>query len=1370
MRTMRLAALLLAWLACVSLAHAQWPPNPGFPNVAQTPGALLSGPLAPNQGRTAILAYHNGVLFSVPEIPASEPGSDFQVRIWNITNPAAPSGITQLGGPTLGITPQPVMAHGYFYVIRPSGAYLVIGADFCGQGCPWSFRANAGVPGLVREASGATSYGVRGDLFQPWFVTPSYWSYNAIETTPAEIYRGEPFRPADRLGQFDHLGATGVIGHPFLLGNILYYVSDQSRTGIAAYDIGNPAAPVLLDVLTTGGPGGYWPELWAGEGRLLAVMPYNNNGNGMRVADLTDPTNLRFLDDVPLPGDVAMYAQFQDEFGFIGQHKIDMRTFRSVLEFEPPNGTTLDVSQFALPLGNLLVTGGVGEGQGMAIWAHQAAPDTRPPSVAYHVPGAGQANYPAGAPISVLIHETLDLTTLAVGTSFRVRVVSGGVAGGAPLAGSLTVAFDDVLTFTPDAPLAANTTYEVRLEDLRDAAGNAMTEAYAFTFSTGASVGGNLPPEVTLFTAAPYPVAPNADAAFDAAATDPNPGDTLQFRFDFGDGTPKTAWGAASSTTHAYAAPGHYRATVQVRDGSNVVASRNAVVTVLAPTGAAPGQSSSLACHAPSRRVFAVNPDADTLAEVDADTLAVVREITVCDDPRGVARSAQGELWVTCFDADAIAIVNATTGAVTQTLPTGYGSAPHGVAMSPDGETAYVSLHGAGALRRYATATRTQTAQLALGPGPRAIAVSADHGRVLVTRFLSPANFAEVWDVNPAGAMSLTRAIRINKFGDDANRDTPAAGKGVANQLAGIAFGPLDGLAWLAAQKPNNERGRLILPSIDLDSDNTVRNLALALDPAQGTDTQRLRRAVDLDNSDSASAVAFAPLGDYVLVTLQGNDELLVLDALETGETAGLGSFVSRLAVGAAPQGACVDATTRRTFVQNLMGRSVTALETDALFRLGTVAVGSTAIDTVAAEPLAPAVLAGKTIFYNASDPRMSPEGYISCATCHLDGGHDGRTWDFTGRGEGLRNTPTLQGRGGTAHGNVHWSANFDEIQDFEGDIRSFFGGAGFMSDASYAATSAPLGAPKAGLSAPLDALAAYVASLGSATVPRSPHRNADGSMTAQATAGMAVFASLGCASCHAPPRYTDSALGAGTLRDVGTLRETSGGRLGGALTGIDTPTLLGLWQTAPYFHDGSAATLDDVFRVVGGTRIPGENGTPSGGAQILTLANFVDLNNDDTPRGEAYAQLEEGDRITFTNVDGGPGGLGAIELRYSNSPFRLDVAVIVNGGVPRLLALPDVGNTPAFRSTHWATARLEDVPLNPGATNTVALEAASWYVAVDEIVVSHAGHRAAGAAHRAVLAASAADQAALRAFLLELDRPLEPPSEALFANGFEQP
>jgi hypothetical protein len=200
----------------------------------------------------------------------------------------------------------------------------------------------------------------------------------------------------------------------------------------------------------------------------------------------------------------------------------------------------------------------------------------------------------------------------------------------------------------------------------------------------------------------------------------------------------------------------------------------------------------------------------------------------------------------------------------------------------------------------------------------------------------------------------------------------------------------------------------------------------------------------------------------------------------------------------------------------------------------------------------------------------------MSCASCHLDGSHDGRTWDFTGLGEGLRNTIDLRGRAGTAHGRLHWTGNFDEVHDFENQIRNFGAGTGLMAtnDFNTGTRSQTLGDPKVGLSADLDALAAYVASL--ATFPASPHRQSNGSLTPDAVAGRAIYQSLNCATCHGGESYTDSPTAA--LHDVGTLKSSSGKRLGAALTGIDTPTLRGIWDTAPYFHDGSAPDLAAVL------------------------------------------------------------------------------------------------------------------------------------------------------------------------------------------------
>ncbi|MEO1370368.1 MAG: YncE family protein, partial [Acidobacteriota bacterium] len=366
----------------------------------------------------------------------------------------------------------------------------------------------------------------------------------------------------------------------------------------------------------------------------------------------------------------------------------------------------------------------------------------------------------------------------------------------------------------------------------------------------------------------------------------------------------------------------------QVRDAAGSIETSSASVTVVTPAaGPAATRSSPIACDAAGRRIYKVNPDNSTISALDADSQTVLFERPTCGDPRSVGVSAQGELWVTCHGADRLRI-HAANGDALADIQTDYGSAPFGLAMTPDGSTAFVSLYGAGELRRYSTVSRAETGRLDLGRTPRAVAVAGDGSRVLVTRFLSRENRAEVWEVD-AGSMGLTRTLRLLKFGGEDHRDGTASGRGVANYLAGIAISPDGQSAWIASTKPNDERGLVF--SDDLDSDNTVRNILTQVDLASGD----VISSVDIDNSDSASSLAFSPLGDYLFVTLQGDDDLLILDALALDEATGLGGFVTRLATGAAPQGVCHDAATSRTWIANFMGRSATAFESETLYRDG---------------------------------------------------------------------------------------------------------------------------------------------------------------------------------------------------------------------------------------------------------------------------------------------------------------------------------------------------------------------------------------------------------------------------------------------------
>jgi large repetitive protein len=411
--------------------------------------------------------------------------------------------------------------------------------------------------------------------------------------------------------------------------------------------------------------------------------------------------------------------------------------------------------------------------------------------------------------------------------------------------------------------------------------------------------------------------------------------------------------------------------------------------------------------------------------------------------------------------------------------------------------------------------------------------------------------------VNPA-TLALQRTIVLQH---SERPDTTLQGRGVPNYLGAPAIAPDGRSAWLPSKQDNVRRGRL-RDGLDLDFQNTVRAISSRID--LDTQAEDLAARIDHDNSGVASAAAFHPGGAYLFVALEASRHVAVVDAAGRRE-------LFRIGVGRAPQGLALSADGLTLYVQNFMDRTVQVLDLTRLVNFGESTLPSlAAMNSVGTERLAANVLRGKQLFYDARDPRLARDAYMSCASCHNDGGHDGRTWDFTGFGEGLRNTVSLRGRAG-AQGRLHWSGNFDEVQDFEAQIRSFAGGTGLMTDAQFntGTRNQPLGDRKAGVSTDLDALAAYLGSLN--TADNSPWRTATGALTTAAAAGRTVFAAQ-CISCHGGADFSDSA--SGVLRNIGTIKPSSGNRLGAPLTGIDPPTLRDVWATAPYLHDGSAATL----------------------------------------------------------------------------------------------------------------------------------------------------------------------------------------------------
>src|SRR5690606_23844696 len=126
--------------------------------------------------------------------------------------------------------------------------------------------------------------------------------------------------------------------------------------------------------------------------------------------------------------------------------------------------------------------------------------------------------------------------------------------------------------------------------------------------------------------------------------------------------------------------------------------------------------------------------------------LAKQWEMPVGAHPLSVAIADGNTLWVAARDEDAIDVLNAADGSLIERIQLAHGAAPVAAAPSPDGSLIFVTTEGDGLLRRYSAASRAETGSLALGPSPRAIAITHDGSRAMVTRFLSGEHYGEVYD------------------------------------------------------------------------------------------------------------------------------------------------------------------------------------------------------------------------------------------------------------------------------------------------------------------------------------------------------------------------------------------------------------------------------------------------------------------------------------------------------------------------------------------------------------------------------------------------------------------------------------------------
>ncbi|MEO2047804.1 MAG: di-heme oxidoredictase family protein [Pirellulales bacterium] len=560
-----------------------------------------------------------------------------------------------------------------------------------------------------------------------------------------------------------------------------------------------------------------------------------------------------------------------------------------------------------------------------------------------------------------------------------------------------------------------------------------------------------------------------------------------------------------------------------------------ATILVLAGATALPlwaGQSNSLMDISRDGRLLAcTNRDSGTVTIVDLQSHQKQAEFSVEKKPEGLTfLGASHQLAVAVYGTDQVVFWDADTAK--QLGATEVYDEPYGAVSNDAGDRVFVTLDFPGRIVEIDTKTYKVVRQLDVGKFVRGIALSPNGDRIYITEFYT----------------TIVKAIDLGS-GEVVDQ---WKGASTDNLLRHIVLHPTRPKAYIS-----HIRSRVTA----VHGAGSIFPYVSVVDTVNGEDRRRKRIPMDgffsILVTSNPWETAISPDGKQAFVIFGGTNDMFACTVIDD-DYRELG-YSKYMRLGANPRAVRVAPNGQTVYVYNALDFEVVGYDTKTFKQVAAVKISE--------NPLSAEILAGKKLFYVALQP-MVGRRWISCSSCHPDGQPDGRTWHNP---EGLRNTQSLAGMAWTHP--IHWSADRDEVQDFEHTIRGqLMQGRGLIRGKVHPS----LEKPNKGLSASLDAVAAYS---NSHTVPLSPF--ARGGLSESATRGRKIFLSskTACATCHTGPFYSDSAPRTAkeiVRHDVGTGNDDPSEKMGPT---FDTPTLLGVYRTAPYLHHGRAATLAEVLR-----------------------------------------------------------------------------------------------------------------------------------------------------------------------------------------------
>jgi YVTN family beta-propeller protein len=552
-----------------------------------------------------------------------------------------------------------------------------------------------------------------------------------------------------------------------------------------------------------------------------------------------------------------------------------------------------------------------------------------------------------------------------------------------------------------------------------------------------------------------------------------------------------------------------------------------------------------MAQSADGRSLYVVCEKSDELRVVDIASGKVIKQIAVGHVPTGISLSPDGkQIYVANSWSDNVSVIDTSTLSVARSVPAGF--EPISAVSDLEGRTLYTANRLSNDISVIDLASGKETKRLVAGRGASYLTLSPDGKQIYCTHI-----YPNIGKFRTPPESEITV---IDTATQDVIERNPLHNVAGVFHLASSNDGKLSVVAQL---KPKNliplahvEHGWAFVDTLTIFGEDAGQTVQVPIDELERYFARPFGVAISPDKSK-----IFVSSGGAGIVTVIDSQRLLTFarsqhQPFANDLSASANYVVARIPVGPDPRGVLLSSDGKRLYVANRLSDAIDVIDTDKNEIVQSLDLGGPQIIS--------ANRRGERLFYNA---KFAFQGQFSCANCHLDSTFDGMNWDLEpdGFGKDVVDNRSIEDLSGTEP--FKWNGGNPNLQTECGPRTEKF----FYRSQSYNEQE-------------LADLDTYIFS-----IPLRPNRYRlpDGQLTPQQERGKAIFErtvtkarkpipeSNQCAFCHSGPKYTNR-----QLADVGSGKAIDRSSL------IDTPHLPDIAYSAPYLHDGSARSMEEIWTV----------------------------------------------------------------------------------------------------------------------------------------------------------------------------------------------